>query len=215
MMPKMKPDRIDYAIGAFGLTTVALTVLGVAWLDPYVAAQTTEQAGSFAALGKFVGLLDFLTGKDISTFLLGFVMIATALAMLGLGKFSWLGRPLLYVGLVQFSITVIADLSKPQLGRLRPFETTNSGPAADLWFVAGNSFPSGHVASYAGLGIPLIVLFPRWWPLFIAIPASVAFERIASNDHYFSDVTASFALSALAALVWRFILSNRPAPAPH
>jgi membrane-associated phospholipid phosphatase len=61
------------------------------------------------------------------------------------------------------------------------------------------SFPSGHAAFYAGLFLPLALLFPRWAVPLLAIPLLVGGERIASHDHYASDVGASFLLAALVA----------------
>jgi membrane-associated phospholipid phosphatase len=103
------------------------------------------------------------------------------------------------LGLVPLIAYVVSDLSKPQFGRLRPLEAIERG-VADAWLVSGNSFPSGHVAFFAGLIVPIVLLYPRTWPL-LAVPILVATQRIIATDHYVSDVVASFGLVLLTAIV--------------
>jgi membrane-associated phospholipid phosphatase len=113
----------------------------------------------------------------------------------------------LYVGLVQLGAYLAADLAKPQFGRLRPLEALERG-GADIWFVGANSFPSGHVAFFAGLIVPVVVLSPRMWPLLV-IPFVVAAQRISSADHYLSDAGMSLGLAVLAAWALRRLAGER------
>jgi membrane-associated phospholipid phosphatase len=118
------------------------------------------------------------------------------LILLVLSSTRPIGYPLLYVGLVALLAYAIADLSKPFFGRARPSEVV---PGVDLWFLSGHAFPSGHVAFYAGLFLPLVLLFPRLSPLWMAPPLIVAAARVMEHDHYLSDVSASLALAATLA----------------
>jgi membrane-associated phospholipid phosphatase len=154
--------------------------------------------------------LDLLALKEISNFLLGPILMLAAGLLIAFRSRA-LGWPLLFVGAVQFSSTVVADLAKPQIGRLRPSEVLAG--AGDTWFVGANSFPSGHAAFYAGLFFPLMLLFPRWSPLLVLPPLFVAAARVVSHDHYLSDVAASLALTALMTILFSFILRRSDARA--
>jgi membrane-associated phospholipid phosphatase len=105
---------------------------------------------------------------------------------------------LLYVGMVQFLSTTIADLSKPLFGRARPFQAIADGRWTDLWFAGPDygSFPSGHVAFYAGLCVPLAILHRKFAAPLLMLPALVALQRLGSHDHYATDVGASILLAA-------------------
>lgn len=175
-----------------------LAAAGLAGLDGAVARATAGgAAGSLWDRGT--RLLDLVTLKEISNFLPGALLLAAAALLLALRRTRAFGWPLFYLALVQAVATVTADLAKPQLGRLRPFEAAAAPGAADTWFVGANSFPSGHVAFYAGLFLPLIVLVPRWALLWALPPLFVAAARVLENDHYLSDVAASLALAAALA----------------
>lgn len=145
-------------------------------------------------LGLFASVLEIVTGKVWSDLAwpAGLLFLG---AILVLAKSKAVGRAILYVGGVQFLTYLAADLTKPQFGRYRPFEAAAHG-GTDRWFVGANSFPSGHVAYFAGFVLPLILLVPRAWPL-LAVPVLVALQRVLSHDHYVSDVGAAFLLAGL------------------
>ena len=153
-----------------------------------------------SVLDRLLELLDLITGKALSSLLLPLVLVAAGAAVWA-AKRPRAGRPIAYVGAVQLCTYLASDLSKPLFGRLRPFEAAERG-GIDTWFAGGNSFPSGHEAFYAGLVVPLVMRFPRWWPL-LAVPALVALQRVSSHAHYWSDVGASFAVAVLLALLLR------------
>jgi membrane-associated phospholipid phosphatase len=192
------------AVLLFGLVAMA----GILVVDGPIADWSARQDEAFWNRGTFI--LDFLVLKEISNFLLGPVLMLAAALLIAL-RSPALGWPLLYVGAVQFSTTVIADLAKPQIGRLRPHEVLAG--AGDTWFVGANSFPSGHAAFYAGLFFPLILLFPRWSLMLMVPPLFVAAARVISHDHYLSDVSASLALAALMTIAFSFVLRRSDARA--
>jgi undecaprenyl-diphosphatase len=157
-----------------------------------------------------LALMDIIFLKEISSFLLGFLILLAAGALLITRRTRPIGWPPLYLGLVQFISTTAADLAKPVFGRLRPFEAS----AGDIWFVGANSFPSGHTAFYAGIFFPLIFLLPRAALLWVLVPLLVAALRILQHDHYPSDVAASLALAAaLAAALSPLVMRGRRAAA--
>lgn len=189
----VEAKRLWLAAALFGMAAVG----GLFGLDGMVARWTAGGAGgSLWDLGT--RWLDLVTLKEVSNFLLGAILLVAAGGLLAFRRTRRLGWPLLYLALVQAVSTVAADLSKPPLGRLRPFEAAASG-GADTWFVGANSFPSGHVAFYAGLFLPMVVLVPRWALLWVLPPLFVAAARVLENDHYLSDVAVSLALAAALA----------------
>jgi membrane-associated phospholipid phosphatase len=188
-----------------------VALLGIAWFDPLVATATAGgAAGSLWSRGT--AWLDLLVLKEVSNFLLGaLLLVAAAVALAVRATRRRLGWRLLYLALVQSLSTLIADLAKPPLGRLRPFEAAREG-GADVWWVGANSFPSGHTAFYAGLFLPLILIFPRYAPLLALPPLFVAISRVVENDHYPGDVAASIALAAGLSAGLAFLLRRGDRP---
>ena len=186
-----------------------IAVAGIAGLDGRIAGLTAELPQKDTIWGAGTEILDMLALKNISNFLLGPVLLLLAAGLLILRSTRSFGWGILYVGLVQFTSTVVADLLKPQLGRLRPFEAMASPGAADIWFVGANSFPSGHTAFFAGLFFPLMLLFPRWTPVLALPPLFIAAARLLSHDHYLSDVSASLAIAAAIASGLAIVLNRR------
>lgn len=204
----MEAKRLWVAAALFALLATA----GLLGLDGTIARWTAGGAGG-SLWDWGTRWLDLLTLKEVSNFLLGALLLAAAGALLAFRRTRRLGWPLLYLALVQAIATVAADLSKPPFGRLRPFEAAAAG-GVDTWFVGANSFPSGHVAFYAGLFLPLAVLLPRWTLLWAIPPLFVAAARVLEHDHYLSDVAASLALAAaLAAALSPLSRRGRPAEA--
>ena len=192
-----------WTVAVFALLLMAAGLFG---LDSAVVGWTAGLPGRGTVWDKGISILDLIAFKEISTFLLGFVLLVAAGLLMVIRQTRPMGWILLYVGAVQFASTVIADLSKPQLGRLRPFEAAQQG--GDVWFVGANSFPSGHTAFYAGLFLPLMLVFPRAAWLLAIPPLFVAAARVVEHDHYLSDVTVSLALAALLAIAFRFLFDR-------
>lgn len=180
----------------FAAIAAAVTIAGFAGVDLLVARAVSPSP----ALDWTVGALEVVTLKHWSEFILPLVLAIVGGALWAMGRSS-AGRAALYIGAVQLTAYLASDLSKPQFGRLRPFEALEHG-GGDAWFSGGNSFPSGHASYFAGLAVPLVMLFPRAWPL-LFLPLLVAAERVTSADHYLSDVCAAFVLAALTAWAFR------------
>jgi len=193
--------RAVTALWTMALFFALVAAAGLAGLDFMVAASLQEAAPD-SVWGRGVTLLDTVALRGLGDFLLGFALLLAALILLVLRSTRSIGFPLLYVALVHLVSYAAADLSKPWLGRLRPSEAMGG---ADVWFAAGNSFPSGHTAFYAGLFLPLVVLFPRLSPLWAIPPLFVAAARVMERDHYLSDVSASLAVAAAFAALLAFV----------
>src|SRR6185436_124839 len=102
----------------------------------------------------------------------------------------------------RFATGQLKDLT----GRLRPTEWLARG-GDDTFFRGGAAFPSGHVALFASLALPLAILYPRTRPL-LALIAFVAVARIAVNAHFLSDVLGGAALVSL--MTWAVGQGIRP-----
>lgn len=212
MMEGLKAPGAVFARLAAG-AGLGLLVAGLAGMDRWLARTDLASAGADRLLGGAIALLDLTSGKAIAAFLLGAVLVTAALALNAFGRRPlWSGR-LLYVGSAQLLCTAIADFAKPAFGRLRPFQAAADGAGLDRWFMGPDfgSFPSGHTAFYAGLFLPLALLFPRRAAPLLAIPLLVGAERIVSHDHYASDVGASFLIAAIVATgLWKLLAPDRP-----
>ena len=195
-------ERSKNALWTAALLLALLSIAGVAALDGVVARSTATLAGETMSWSRGAGMLDSLLLRNLSQFLLGAILMLAAGLLLLISATRGTGFSLLYVGVVQFFTTLIAELARLQLGRLPPFESAAGG---DNWFVGAGSFPSGQVAFYAGLFFPLIRLFPRGALLWILPPLYVAAAQIFGQDHYLSDVSASFALAAALAAGLSFL----------
>jgi len=106
-------------------------------------------------------------------------------------------------GLLLFSSVAFsgltADLVKVVAGRARPklyFRETLYGFDFLQFEHAWISFPSGHSATVFSVAATLGILYPRYRPIFFLWAALIAFSRIATTQHYISDVLAGSLLGA-------------------
>ena len=180
---------------------VLLAAAGLVGLDAVVDRRLPAPVpGSIWAQGA--ALVDLVSTKAAADWLLPFFLAVAGLILLVLSSTRAIGFPLLYVGLVGLLAYGAAFLSAPYFGRVPPSEAVQGG---DLWFAAGNAFPAAPVAFYAGLFLPLAVLFPRLSPLWLAPPLLVAAARVMEHEYYLSDVAASLALAAALAAGLSFV----------
>lgn len=189
---------------------VVLMLIGLAGLDgaaaEYLRASGYEGLRIFNAGTVF---LDTATGKEVSKFLIGLVLVGSALVLTIPSRTKSIAWSVLFVGLVQLLGTLVTGVSKNLFARLRPFELLKSGDWGTEWFVDGNSFPSGHAGFYFGLFLPLAFLFPRWrWPLLL-VPWFIAIARVNANDHFISDVGASIAIVAALTMLLAWLMRRK------
>jgi undecaprenyl-diphosphatase len=103
-----------------------------------------------------------------------------------------------------FLSAMVANGAKLLLARTRPQGFDFDGnvwttfgawlPPASM----GQSFPSGHTATAAGLALALVMIYPRGRRLFLLLAVLVACQRLACGAHYLSDVLFGAAVSCLA-----------------
>jgi membrane-associated phospholipid phosphatase len=157
-------------------------------------------------------LLDAVSGRHLlHSHALSALLLGTSLV--GLGFLGWLrdrrsyaARALLFTGGVQLATIGASAMLKHLFGRLRPPEAMAHG-WQHLWFAGGDSFPSGHVAFFFGLFLPLAYLFPRHRLPLLIVPVFIALARLDESVHFLSDVLGSIALAAL--ITWLAALTCR------
>lgn len=108
-----------------------------------------------------------------------------------------------FVGVCVGGLGLLAIVLKFSIGRARPKLHDTLGqfhfePFALTFKI--NSFPSGHAATLLALATALALLAPRWRPLFYTVALWAAFSRVATGQHYLSDVIAGATLGYFGAL---------------
>jgi len=200
---------------------ILLACLGIFALDRGIALGVHASGIEGAAvIVRLRGLLDTVTGyrfSRIGDLLLGGCLAVAGSVWLVARRSNATARALVFTGLVQLATIAGASQIKGLFGRLRPYQLIERGDWSHIWFAGGNSFPSGHVAFYWGLFVPLAYLYPRYRLPLLVVPVFIALARIDENVHFLSDVLGSIALACLitllaAALADRWI---RPAAAPE
>ena len=159
-----------------------------------------------ALLGNHVGLGQLMLGAII-------IALGLLLALARSARFH--ARALMFAGVVQLATIESAWWIKDFFGRLRPHQLIERNDWSHIWFAGGNSFPSGHVAFFGGLFLPLAYLYPKYRIPLLAVPVFIAFARIDENYHFLSDVLGGIALAALITLIAATVLQRwvRPAAA--
>ncbi len=199
----------------FALVAAACAALGFAGLDRPVA-EWVHSSGIESSRFFVWGLAALDTVTVLHLFIVPWIAIVAGALLLRGERRARLGMTLVTAGLVQLAAIQTMLLAKDYFGRLRPFKVFEQGNWSNLWFVGGDSFPSGHSAFYFGICLPLAAACPvRWlrW-LLIAIPLYVVLARIDMAKHFLSDVSTSALMVALYALVAAWLTARwLPPPA--
>jgi membrane-associated phospholipid phosphatase len=191
------PRRLVLAFTSIAAAFALLAGAGIIVLDRPLAEWAAAHPRSGTMWSDGLALLDTITLSNISKFLLGPVLLIAGGVLLLLRSTRRTAWMLIYVGAVQFAATMLAHLTAPLLGRQLPLQAMANPGARDLWFSGGRSLPAEDVVFYAGLFLPLMLIFPRWTFALAVPPLFVAAARIISGAHYLSDAAAAFAVAAL------------------
>jgi len=107
---------------------------------------------------------------------------------------------------------LISNLLKRLIGRGRPDEFADVGAfffrslANDWQF---QSFPSGHATTAIALAFVIGFLWPRLFPLFLAVGTVVSLSRVPVGMHYPSDVFGGLVVGMLGAYLMRNVFARR------
>jgi len=169
-------------------------------LAEWIRASGVENAPFFT---HGLATLDRVSGIHVWLWLAGTVALAVGAIGLAMRRRARWPAALMAAGIVQFATLLTMMLAKPQFGRLRPHQVLESGDWTHVWFAGGGSFPSGHVAFYFGLLVPLAAACSRVWQrtVVLALGVFVAAARLDLAAHFLSDVAASALLAALFTLL--------------
>jgi len=169
---------------------------------------------------KLREILDFFTGSSftrgygsIGQVLLGATLVVIGALWLLARRTNYTARALIFTGLVQIGTIEASSMLKGVFGRLRPFQLLERGDWSHIWFAGGNSFPSGHVAFFGGLFLPLAYLYPKYRIPLLAVPVFIAFARVDENMHFLSDVLGSIALACIVTLIAAVLFARWIRPA--
>jgi membrane-associated phospholipid phosphatase len=195
----------------------ALAAFGFAGLDrplaEWVHASGLENARFFV---WGLAALDVVSGLRVWICALPWVAILIGTIELRLERRMRLGYALIAAGLVQTAAIETMITAKDLFGRLRPFKVFEAGDWSHVWFVGGDSFPSGHSAFYFGLLLPLAAACPIRWlrAVLVVIPVYVVLARIDMSKHFLSDVSTSALMVSVYALVAAWLTARwLPPPA--
>jgi membrane-associated phospholipid phosphatase len=182
-----------------GVLLVALAAMaaGLAGLDPWLAEVRFDVVGP--ALTSVVAVLDLILWKGRADYA---VVVVLLIAVPLIARYVGARRARLWVSAAVSAALAIA-LShglKPVFGRVRPYQAQEILEQPDLWFAGGTSFPSGHAGFYAGLFLPLVLIWPRAALVGLLVPLLVVAQRVTMDFHYLSDVSAGVALAAVLTL---------------
>lgn len=196
--------RIVWLVGI--ATCLSLLAVCALWFDLPVA-QFVKSRGLSGELRRLVRLSEaFAWGGTVALIVLAAVLLDPR---------GWRIAPRLVVCAAGSGI--LADCCKLLWGRWRPMAAPLDGDVLGTfvtwlpaWRVdlldlkyghALQSFPSGHVATAAGLAVALSMLYPRGRWLFVALAVLAAVQRIEAQAHFASDVLAAAALGCLVGVL--------------
>ena len=205
---------------SFLLGTV-LVLFSILVLDRPIAAFVQSVDGrNCAVLQEGTRWLEAASGFPINRYLITYVLLGIALLLFIRKSTRTAAWMILFVASSHVVIRLTAGILKNVFHRLRPFEVIQAGNWDWKFFGEnGSSFPSGHSAHFWGLFFPLAFLFPRYRIPLLILPVFISLARIGVNDHWTSDVIASFAIAAMMTLlfIWLFRMKGptvKPADAP-
>ena len=209
-MEAPRADRLpaSRALLAVAAGSAALAALAIAALDrPIAHAIAGYEPSELWARG--IDLLEAAIGWPIHPLFASFAVTALMLAAMAVPRWRALAPAAIFLAATHVFSRFATGQLKDLTGRLRPAEWLARGGDA-TFFSGGAAFPSGHVALFASLALPIAMRWPRARPV-LAVIAFAAAARIAVNAHYLSDTLAALALVALIA--WGVALAVRPFPA--
>jgi len=164
-------------------------------------------------IGRLINLLE-ITGHSLGA-AVGLVAVVTldrALRFPLPGRFAAGERAFTRMVAATYLGGMLADVVKVSVERVRPRAADLAGVGSWLGTFGDAalaiekphmtdlmSFPSGHSAVAAGFAAALAWRYPHGWPLFAALAAATALQRVITSAHYPSDVACGAAVGLIAA----------------
>ncbi|MGN6106773.1 MAG: phosphatase PAP2 family protein [Kofleriaceae bacterium] len=212
MADDRRPASAGWLIAAGACAVVA--AISIAALDRPIARWLSGYEPS-ALWDRGIDGLEWLIGlplaPPVGRLLLAFVLVGGMLATLIVPRWRAAAPAWIVLAATHVIARWATNHLKDATGRLRPHEWLDRGGGDTFGNAGGISFPSGHVALFASVAIPVAMLWPRTRPV-LAIVAFAAAARIAVNAHFVSDALA--AVTLVAAIAWALAYAVRPMRPP-
>lgn len=196
------PRSVAYAIGI----SAALTAISIVTIDRPLAKLLAgyEQSGLW---DKGIEILEWALGLPFFRLFAPIVLVAGMLVAMAVPRLRAYAPAMMVVAGTHVITRFLTVRIKDATGRLRPHEWLKQGGDDTFFRDGGIAFPSGHVALFASILIPLAIVAPRTRPL-LAIVAYVCVARILVNAHWVSDTLGAITLVTLVA--WLLSVLVRP-----
>lgn len=185
------------------LSLLLLLAICIFMIDRPVAIWIENKGTSLERVtSAIISVIEIGFGFTISKYLYGFALLLAGFIMRAADK-NWRRANLFFfVAATHIISRLTAGVLKNVFHRSRPFEYLENKEVADFFTEAGSAFPSGHVAHFFGLFLPLVFLFPKYTWLWLLLPFFVLIQRVVANDHYPGDTVASVLIAYLS--TWLF-----------
>lgn len=196
-----------------GIATVLLAVGAAALLVDLPVASWCRAHRLPGELGRLINLLE-ITGHALGV-AVGLIAVVTLDRSLRLplpGRFAAGERDFARMIAATYLGGLLVDVVKLSVERVRPRAANLAGAGSWLATFGDSalavdkphttdlmSFPSGHSAVAAGFAAALAWRYPHGWPLFAALAAATAVQRVTTSAHYPSDVACGAAVGLIAA----------------
>lgn len=146
----------------------------------------------------------------VTGYLPTWLLAAAALWMIDARPKAWLAWPSIrravWLAANAAASGALCEIVKVCVRRERPESAVEAGVAyvfrawdGHWWSTSGLGFPSSHVGVSAGAACALVCLFPRAWPVWVALPIGCALTRLFEADHYFSDTVGAAIVAVVTA----------------
>lgn len=181
----------------WALALLCLTAVSVATLDQFLAVALADSVPVMKAFVRpWISAIEIASGFSVSKWFAGCVLVAGALLLFATRRYPRSAWVLLFIGISQLATRLAAGVLKNVFERPRPYDALAGTGWKGEFFTGGSSFPSGHAAHFWPFFFAAAIAFPRYrWP-FLLVALFVSLARVAVNDHYVGDVTASAAIAA-------------------
>jgi membrane-associated phospholipid phosphatase len=157
-------------------------------------------------------VLEYAIGLPVFRWFSAIVLVVAMLVTMAVPRWRRFTPTWIVLAATHVLTQVATSHLKEATSRLRPSQWLALGGEGDTFFQPkGVAFPSGHVALFGSLVIPLVVVFPRLRPL-IAIVVFVMAARVVAHAHWISDVVATVGLTLLVIWLvgWAMHFASRP-----
>lgn len=160
----------------------------------------------FVAINGLAGRFSAIDAIGIFFAVYALPLMAIALAVLGLRKYSLISYAIMSASLA-YAVNGIIGIV---IARSRPFVDHSVTQLIDK-LATSKSFPSDHAAVSFALASVLACAYPKGAIFFFVWAALIALSRVYVGVHYPADIVAGACVGIVSSLIVRRFVHNRPA----